>query len=146
MAVAISVGARKRRSTKPSRTPFRRPIRFQSSSRRRAGAPVVPDPSHSQGALPPQTRYRASFLNGAPTIPFLVINGTGTDCITVISGNHKRCQMSALDVRLGPILLKKSFDAVGLIFFRVMSAILRKGCGGSHRSARARRGSLLMKL
>ncbi len=39
MAIAISVGARKRRSTKPSRTPFRRPIRFQSSSRRRAGAP-----------------------------------------------------------------------------------------------------------
>ena len=29
---------------KPSRTPFRRPIRFQSNNRRRAGAPVVPDP------------------------------------------------------------------------------------------------------
>src|SRR5258708_17634463 len=43
MAIAISVTARKRRSTKPSRTPFRRPIRFQSSSRRRAGAPVVPE-------------------------------------------------------------------------------------------------------
>ena len=28
----------------PSRTPFRRPIRFQSNNRRRAGAPVVPDP------------------------------------------------------------------------------------------------------
>src|SRR5215470_2402614 len=38
-----SVGARNRGSTKPSRTPFRRPIPFQSSSRRRAGAPVVPD-------------------------------------------------------------------------------------------------------
>jgi hypothetical protein len=50
--IATSVGARRRRSTKPSRTPFRRPIRFQSSSRRRAGTPVVPDPSHSQGALP----------------------------------------------------------------------------------------------
>src|SRR5215831_2687982 len=45
MARAISVGARKRRSTKPSRTPFRRPIRFQSSSRPRAGALLVPDPS-----------------------------------------------------------------------------------------------------
>ena len=44
MAIAISVGARKRRSTKPSRTPFRRPTRFQSNNRRRAGAPVVPDP------------------------------------------------------------------------------------------------------
>ena len=31
------------RSTKPSRTPFRRPIRFQSRSRRRADASVVPD-------------------------------------------------------------------------------------------------------
>src|SRR5262249_4197576 len=52
MAIAISAGARKRRSTKPSRTPFRRPIRFQSSSRRRAGALVVPDSSHSKGAIP----------------------------------------------------------------------------------------------
>src|SRR3981081_274381 len=41
MTIAISVGARKTRSTKLSRTPFRRPIRFQSSSRRRAAAPVV---------------------------------------------------------------------------------------------------------
>src|SRR5262249_46595987 len=54
MAMAISVGARKRRSTKPSRTPFRRPIRFQPSSRRRAGAPVVSDPFHSQGASRPK--------------------------------------------------------------------------------------------
>src|SRR5215468_10843920 len=37
MALTTSVGARKRHSTKPSRTPFRRPIRFHSSSRRRAG-------------------------------------------------------------------------------------------------------------
>ena len=51
MAIATSVGARKRRSTKPSRTPFRRPIRFQSSSPRRVGAPVVPDLSHSKGAI-----------------------------------------------------------------------------------------------
>ena len=34
------------RSTRPSRTPFQHPIRFQSSSRRRAGAPIVPDPFH----------------------------------------------------------------------------------------------------
>src|SRR5262245_11202549 len=51
MATAISVGTRKRRWTTPSRTPCRRPIRFQSSSRRRAGAPVIPDPSHSKDAI-----------------------------------------------------------------------------------------------
>jgi DNA-directed RNA polymerase sigma subunit (sigma70/sigma32) len=35
MMAMTSAGARKRRSTKPLRTPFRRPIQFQSSSRRR---------------------------------------------------------------------------------------------------------------
>src|SRR2546429_2220709 len=46
IATRASAGARKRRSTRPSRTPFQHPIRFQSSSRRRAGAPIVPDPFH----------------------------------------------------------------------------------------------------
>src|SRR5205823_12211461 len=52
--MAISVGARKRRSTKPSRTPFPRPIRFQSSSRRRVGAPVVPDLKTQKMPVPSQ--------------------------------------------------------------------------------------------
>jgi hypothetical protein len=42
--------ARRKRSTKPSRTPSRRPIQFQSSSRRRPGALVVPEPSF-KGAI-----------------------------------------------------------------------------------------------
>src|SRR6267378_347105 len=35
IATRASAGARKRRSTRPSRTPFQHPIRFQSSSRHR---------------------------------------------------------------------------------------------------------------
>src|SRR6516165_2467571 len=54
MAIAISAGTWKRRSTKPSRTPFRRPIRFQPSSRRRAGAPAVPDPFIQRGRYDPK--------------------------------------------------------------------------------------------
>src|SRR6516164_3294217 len=54
MAIAISEGTWKRRSTKPSRTPFRRPIRFQPSSRRRAGAPAVPDPFIQRGRYDPK--------------------------------------------------------------------------------------------
>ena len=56
-----SAGARKRRSTRPSRTPFQHPIRFQSSSRRRAGAPVVPDPFHSRSAHPPNVFSNSGF-------------------------------------------------------------------------------------
>src|SRR5262245_34662386 len=52
MAIAISAGAWKRRSTKPSRTPFRRPILFQPSSRRRAGAPAVPEAFYSKATIP----------------------------------------------------------------------------------------------
>src|SRR4029450_12117909 len=52
MAIAISVGARNRRSTKPSRTPFRRPIRFQSSSRWRAGRNCRSCPLLFKGAIP----------------------------------------------------------------------------------------------
>jgi hypothetical protein len=33
------------------RTPFQHPIRFQSSNRRRAGAPLVPDRAQSTGML-----------------------------------------------------------------------------------------------
>jgi ATP-dependent Lon protease len=49
---------------KPSRTPFRRPIRFQSSSRRRAGALVVPDSSHSAGVA--MATAIVSVMTGIP--------------------------------------------------------------------------------
>src|SRR5262245_42126285 len=64
MARAISVGVRKRRSTKPSRTPFRRPIRFQSSSRPRAGAPLVPDPSFKGRDTHPKAPGIIKFFSG----------------------------------------------------------------------------------
>src|SRR5713226_1256200 len=64
MAIATSVAARKRRSTKPLRTPVRRPIRFQSSSRRRAGAPVDPDPFHSKVATPRIILERLEITEG----------------------------------------------------------------------------------
>ena len=51
IATRASAGARKTRSTRPLRTPFQHPIRFQSSNRRRAGAPLVPDRAQSSGML-----------------------------------------------------------------------------------------------
>jgi hypothetical protein len=69
MAIAISVGARNRRSTKPSRTPFRRPIRFQSSSRWRAGRNCRSCPLLFKGAIP------RIILERHTDRPILVING-----------------------------------------------------------------------
>src|SRR5215831_9627871 len=75
MARAISVGARKRRSTKPSRTPFRRPIRFQSSSRPNPKAPGIIKFFQANEVLRRETGYHTCPLGagsrcGGPYSPF----------------------------------------------------------------------------
>src|SRR5262249_4990083 len=95
MALAISVGARKRRSTKPSRTPFRRPIPFQSSSRRRAGAPVVPDLKTWKMPVPSQNFIHVrKLVISDPTAPEIIKFSQANEVLRRETGYHT-CPLGA---------------------------------------------------